>query len=265
MLDAEALDVLAICSPMGNHRQALAAASAAGVHVLCEKPLHWDARCRTAGAALEDEVRALAEGYAARGRLLALNTQWPTTLPAYHRLHGRTQGGGVQRFEMLMSPRGGSGAGPAPAERLVVDAAPHALSMLRALVGGGRVLDARASRPADVEPGRGALDLSFRWGHAGGATDVVLRLRQCPEQPRPAGYAVDGAWVERRVSQPGYVMSLVAPDGRSEPLRDPLDVLVAGFVADVAAGRLPDVEALVESMAALRDLVACTEGPEDSP
>jgi hypothetical protein len=122
----------------------------------------------------------------------------------------------------------------------------------------------RATRPLDVEAGRAALDLEFRWRHAGGATEVALRLRQCPEQPRPAGYALDGAWVERRVALPAYAMSLVAPDGRGEPLQDPLDALVAGFAADAAAGRATDVEALVESMTALRDLVACTEGSEDT-
>ncbi|MHC5212645.1 MAG: Gfo/Idh/MocA family oxidoreductase [Planctomycetota bacterium] len=226
MLDAESLDVLAICSPMQTHREALALASGADIHVLCEKPLVWDAALR----------------------------------------------GGVRRFEMLMSPKGGGGAGAASGERLVVDAAPHAVSMLRALAGAGRVEAAIATRPADVAPARSALDLAFRWRRARSATEdatedateVLLRLRQCPEQPRPAGYAVNGAWAERRVELPAYTMSLVSEDARSEPLDDPLDSLVAGFVEDVAAGRRTDVEALVESMTALRDLVAATEGVEDT-
>ncbi|MHC4846059.1 MAG: Gfo/Idh/MocA family protein [Planctomycetota bacterium] len=272
MLDAESLDVLAICSPMQTHREALALASGADIHVLCEKPLVWDAGCRAPGQALADEVRAVAEGFVARGRLLALNTQWPTTLAAYRRLHPDALRGGVRRFEMLMSPKGGGGAGAASGERLVVDAAPHAVSMLRALAGAGRVEAAIATRPADVAPARSALDLAFRWRRARSATEdatedateVLLRLRQCPEQPRPAGYAVNGAWAERRVELPAYTMSLVSEDARSEPLDDPLDSLVAGFVEDVAAGRRTDVEALVESMTALRDLVAATEGVEDT-
>jgi hypothetical protein len=55
----------------------------------------------------------------------------------------------------------------------------------------------------------------------------------------------------------------VTPGGRRAVLEDPLDLLVAGFADDAAAGRPTDVETLVESMAALRDLVACTDGPED--
>jgi predicted dehydrogenase len=275
MLEDEPLDVLAVCSPMGTHREALAVAGAAGVHVLCEKPLWWEAGCRADGERLAGEVAAVARDFVARGKLLALNTQWPTTLPAWRALFPAVAStGGARRFEMLMSPKGGPHREDATPERLVVDAAPHALAMLRALVGGGRVEAARATRPADEGPGRAAsggatsgraaLDLTFTWRHAAGATEVLLRLRQCPEQPRPAGYGIDGAWVGRRVALPEYAMSLVTRDGRSAPLTDPLDVLVAGFAADAAAGRATDIEGLVESMTALRDLVAVTEGSEDS-
>jgi predicted dehydrogenase len=222
----------------------------------------------------------VAREFVARGKLLALNTQWPTTLPAWRALFPAVAStGGARRFEMLMSPKGGPHGEDATPERLVVDAAPHALTMLRALVGGGRVEAARATRPADAgsgsaasgsaasggaASGRAALDLTFTWRHAAGETEVLLRLRQCPDQPRPAGYGIDGAWVERRVALPEYAMSLVTRDGRSAPLTDPLDVLVAGFAADAAAGRATDTEGLVESMTALRDLVAVTEGSEDS-
>ena len=66
MLGEQALDVLAICSPPAAHRAALLAALEAGVHVLCEKPLWWEAdSARRAGLAAE--VEALARGFAERG------------------------------------------------------------------------------------------------------------------------------------------------------------------------------------------------------
>ena len=272
-LGEEALDVLAICSPPGAHREALAAALEARVHVLCEKPLWWEADSgRRAGLAAEAE--ALARGFAERGRLLALNTQWPATLPTFRRLHPQAEKGGVRTFSMRLSPRGDvPGALPERLrrERLVIDAAPHALSLLQALVGHGRVEGASASAPAAAPAAAGgpplaALDLRFTWRSAQLATRVELALRQCPEQPRPAGYAINGAWADREVDLPAYAMSLVAREtpARKLPLPDPLDAHVADFVAGVAAGRRTDVEALVESLAALRDLVGVAVGSEEA-
>jgi hypothetical protein len=136
---------------------------------------------------------------------------------------------------------------------MVVDAAPHLLSLLHAVAGPGRVADARAEGETDE-----ALSLSFRWLHAAGETRAGLTLRRCERQPRPAGYALDGCWAERRVTLPDYAMELVA-EGRAVPLPDPLDAHVAAFAARAQAGAPTDVEALVESMAALRDLVVAAE------
>ncbi len=247
-------DIVALCSPAGGHREQLAEALAAGVHVFCEKPLWWDDSCRSSagGDALASVVAGMAQGFADRGLLLELNTQWPCTLESYRRLHPDVLRGEapwpVSRFDMLLSP---IRRGP----DLVVDGAPHALSLLAALTGHGRVeaVSARWPGPDDT-----ALDLAFRYVHARGETAVSLRLRTCPQQPRPAGYGVDGAWAERQVTQPGYRMSLSAA-GRSEPLHDPLDLRVARFVADVRARKATDVQGLVESLVNLRDLVAAAE------
>ena len=272
LLAGQPLDAIAICSPPAAHRAALAAALEAGVHVLCEKPLWWEA-----GSArrpdLKAQVEALARGFLERGRLLALNAQWPATLPAYRRLHPRAEEGGLRRFAMRLSPRGETpGRGDADArqrrERLVVDAAPHAISLLQALAGHGSVEDAAASEPTahGERAALDALDLRFTWATSAGRTQVELELRQCPEQPRPAGYAINDHWADREVELPGYAMSLVSRErpARHVPLDDPLDLHVADFVAGIAAGRLTDVEALVESLGALRDLVGVAAGPEEA-
>jgi len=251
-------DIVALCSPAGSHREQLAVALAGGAHVFCEKPLWWDESCRAPGrsGAVGDELASLvagiAQGFAARGLLLGLNTQWPCTLDCYRRLYPDVLRGegpwAVSRFEMLLSPiRRGSD--------LVVDGAPHALSLLEALTGHGRVeaVSARWPGPDDT-----ALDLAFRYVHARGSTAATLRLRTCPQQPRPAGYGIDGAWADRQVTQPGYRMAL-AGAGRSEALHDPLDLRVAQFVAEVRARKPTDVQGLVESLANLRDLVAAAE------
>ena len=270
MLAEQSLDVLAICSPPEAHRAALAAALEAGVHVLCEKPLWWEADSARRGD-LAGQAESLARGFRERGRLLALNTQWPATLPAYRRLHPHAEQGGLRTFGMRLSPRGqppGEGDARARAERLVIDAAPHAISLLQALAGHGRVEEARAGEPRGAgDSPLAALDLQFTWASAAGRTRVRLELRQCPEQPRPAGYAINGAWADRVVELPSYAMSFAARQRpvRAVPLDDPLDAHVADFVAGVAAGRPTEVEGLVESLVALRDLVGAAAGPEETP
>jgi predicted dehydrogenase len=257
MLDRETLDVIAICSPPSAHRRALTAACEAGLHALCEKPLWWEAGTLDAAAGLERDVRELAEGFLSRNRLLALNTQWPATLPVWRRLHPQVGQDEVASFSMLMSP---ASAGP----EMLIDSLPHVLSMLHALVGCGTARQPGA-RFFTGRNGGAAADLRFVWEHATGRTMVDVVLRQCSQQPRPAGYAINDVWALREIAMPDYSMSLVSSDKpqRREPLPDPLDALVAGFAADAAAGRPTDVEVLVESMTVLRDLVDAAVGTEE--
>ncbi len=242
-------DVLAICSPTHAHRPALQVALAARVHVLCDKPLWWEpGDAQRPRAELEARVRALAQGFRDAGRRLELNAQWPATLPAFRSLHPHAPA--VPReLGMLLSP---ITSGPA----MIVDAAPHLLSLLAATAGPGSVRDVRVQGLAGDDSA--VLDLAFDWVHARGTTHARLALRRCERQPRPAGYGLDGCWAERQVTLPDYRMEL-AEGGRSVPLPDPLDAHVAGFVARVAAGEPTDVEGLVESLGNLRDLVAAAE------
>ena len=255
MLARARLDVLAICSPTPFHRPALTEALAAGVHVLCEKPLWWEDDTAAGGAAgrarLEAEVTALVRGFARQGRLLALNTQWPFTLGCYRRLFPRAEEGGVRRVQMLLSP---ARTGPA----MVVDAAPHLLSLLAALLGPGSVASPRVLRPRGDDA---ALDLLFTYQHAAGEAAVELLLRHAPSQPRPAGYGLNGHWADRIVELPHYRMAL-SGGGRQEPLADPLDLLVADFAARARRREPPDERVLVESLTLLRDLVGAAEAPE---
>ncbi len=253
LLERGGLDALAICSPAERHREALERARAAGLHVLCEKPLWW------AGGAVETQeeartaARAVAGGYAAAGLHLALNAQWPFTLDGFRRLHGAgaARGGVVRRFEMHLAPRTTGLA-------RVADMAPHVLSMLIALAGPGRVR-AESARCVAVAGGGGAetLELRFAWEAAGGEVETRARLLPLPSAGggRLAGYAVDGRRAERVVRGPDYRMALV--DGAREvALPDPLDACVASFVAAVERRAPPDVDALVANHVGVRDLVA---------
>jgi hypothetical protein len=205
MLAREPLDAVAICSPDPFHRQHLLEALAAGVHVLCEKPLVFeDGRDPVADA------RTIVEGFTAAGRVLMVNEQWPFTLTAFQRLYPdvRRCERPPREFAMRLSP---DAFGP----DMIPNSLPHALSLLLALmpVPDGEGCDRRADQ-IDVEfaevdgmPGAAAR-VQFVCHHAQGHTRVDVMMRRTAEAPRPAGYAIDGRWAWRQIEMPEYRMWL---------------------------------------------------------
>lgn len=213
MLEAERLDALAILSPPETHARYLRAALAAGLHVLCEKPLVWG------GAAPAAEADELVRGFEAAGLGLVENCQWPCTLDAYAALHPDALEAPVRRFEMRLSPA-------SEGERMLVDSLSHPLSLLQALAPdpGGSL-----GSVGFEAPGPGALTVRFDWCTAGGRAACEVRLVRSESVPREAGYGVNGRWAERLVRKSDYSM-LFADGDRTVDLPDPLRVLLSGFV-----------------------------------
>jgi predicted dehydrogenase len=246
LLRKEKPDVVAVASPAEFHRAALEAALRAGCHVFCEKPLFWsDAYDGDDSEELvRDDAGRLHELAHGRGRLLFLNTQWPETLDAFRELHPDALDQPLRSLDMWMSPL-------SEGTTMVVDSAPHVLSLVHALAGEG-----------DVEPGRfdasrwpHGLDLEFDFRHAKGVARVGLHLRQCPEPPRPAAYAVNGRRADRVVELPSYRQSFEST-GRRVELADPLERRVKRFIDAVGRGEPTDRYAIVEAMAQLARLVS---------
>jgi predicted dehydrogenase len=247
LLAAERLDAVVIASPIEAHAEALRAALAHGVHVLCEKPLlsPWP------GA--DAAVAEIAADFAAHGLLLRVNTQWPWTLPAFFGLHRHlAPPHAPRRFAMHLSP-GSRGAAMVP------DALPHPLSMLQVLCPdpAARVERVRHSWPGDDRE----LIVEFFYTARQGTIDCRVALRHCPEQPRPAGYAIDGCGVERRIVMPGYRLFFDAAHGSIE-VADPLSALVTDFVAALRRGPPLEIDAtLPAQMRMLAALAVSPEGP----
>lgn len=248
LLETEAVDVVAICSPAEVHLAQLEEAIAAGCHVFCEKPLWWaDDLTRD-----PDQVAARAERLLARlterGLHLALNTQWPFTLEAFRALHPAALESPLERFEMWMAP---DKTGP----RMMIDSASHLMSMLQALAGPGSM-----ERPQVTfhDPERSHLTLSASYRHAKGLAAVEFRLKRCSTIPRPAGYAVNGNAVERHIELPSYQISFAA-HGERIPMRDPLAASVEAFLGAARADTPPDRTHVVDGMTQLVTLVASAE------
>ncbi len=223
MFNTEDLDAVAICSPDSVHGEQLRLALAAGLHVLCEKPLIFDGRSNPAVTADE-----LAKQFAARGLVLAVNEQWPNTLAGYDELVPSERSSPPEDFRMLLCP-GATGL------EMIPNSMPHVLSMLFALHGEAAA-DTATIRDIETcvkyrnEQGEAsAAKISFVFVSGGDAerktnerkTNVVTELQFAASPPRPAAYAIDGRAVNRVIRQPGYRMFLERLElGKGESLLD---------------------------------------------
>ena len=254
LLDAESIDVVAVCSPPHAHLSQLELAAQVGCHVFSEKPLWWSDKLASAADEMRERTEQLLRSFLKHHRYLALNTQWPFTLDAFRRLHPQALSAGQQprRFSMWLSPTSGG-------RQMLVDSAPHLLSMLYALAGPGEIGQIRGEYRDLPEYGaRSAMQLSFIYRHAQGVIEAELSLSRCVQPPRPAGYSVNGFGAHRHIELPGYLLSFSA-NGESVPVPDPLAAAVADFVRSLEGGRVPDRTHIVDGMMQLQQLVAATE------
>ena len=239
-LERETPDVVAVCSPYQYHREHLELSRAAGVHCLCEKPLWWEDHPQRVAA-----TERLAEGFARQGKLLATVTQWPFTLAAFFELHPAVREECLKSLSMELAP---SRSG----RNMVLDAAPHVLSLLEALVGDGDVI-----APTARWQGERHLTLEFRWGMGVDRppVQVSLVLTTCERPPRPAGYTINGRKARREIVLPQYDM-LFTDAGRQVPVEDPLKLLVRDFLGQIELGTQTNAAPLACSIRALELLCA---------
>lgn len=229
-LAAEPGDAVAVCSPYRHHADQLRLVGDAHRHCLCEKPLCWPT----------PEGGLPLAPFVAGGKHLAVLTQWPCTLSTFYALFPAQANAVPTTFEMRLSPLS-SGLDMVP------DAVPHFLSMIRAILGptGPSRQRWQARRVTgdflggDPRRLRIVADIT----HHLGSIRATLHLETCPQRPRPAWYAINGARVEREVEMATYQQYFRAEDRRI-PLPDPLGQHVSRFLKSASAGVPTDRAAL---------------------
>ena len=169
MLAAEDLDAVSICAPTAVHHPATLAAAAAGVHVLCEKPIALDlaqademiAACRRAGVVLmvNHQLRSHAAGDLAR-RMLAAGDLGTLT---HVRLRQAHDWAGAREVRPSFATRALAGGGT------LLDNGCHLMDLARYLGGNVAEVFARvAHRKFDVEvEDTGHVSLAFDSGLIG--------------------------------------------------------------------------------------------------
>ena len=252
LLGEQSVDVVVVASPHETHLRYLRQGLDAGCHVFCEKPLWFpplpempeDAAGVTTAAARLLETAAAAKLH------VGVNLQWPFTLPCYRRLHPlpplplpSEDAARITSFDMRLSP---AGCG----KTMVLDSAPHLISMLQALLGRGEIENPELRWGDEA---RSRAEVTFGYRHRAGATRVRLVLVQSARQPRAAGYAINGNAVERRVEMENYVLSLAAGN-RQITMQDPLTQSARHFIRQIE-GDVGDGADLVHGLRLLHRLV----------
>jgi predicted dehydrogenase len=223
---ARSVDALVVATPAEHHADGLAAALAAQVPCLCEKPLvapHQFGR-----------GRELALGFAARSLLLVENCQWPFVLPAFDRLFPGARRAVPRCVAMGLSPS-------QPGAEMVLDSLSHVLSFAQAVLpadAGLRLLDCALEDPRCAGD-RNVLGARLAW--TGGELALELQLQVCTAQPRPAWLSIDGRRMDRRIGA-DYAIAFAAGE-RVLAADDPLTQSVAAFAERLRAGAAAAVAA----------------------
>jgi hypothetical protein len=100
MMKAALPDAVVIASPTHTHREYVERCLDEGVHILCEKPF-----VSPEPGDAQSFVEQAIERAGAAGLTVAMNSQWPFSLPAYEELCGKIDAASLKSFYMRLSPQ----------------------------------------------------------------------------------------------------------------------------------------------------------------
>ncbi len=234
-LEKESPDIVVICTPFESHLEQLKLVLAAGAHCLCEKPLIWGMGSRNIS-----ETTQIIDGFIHNKRHLSLVTQWPYTLASFYEIYPGLKNQPVSDFEMTLSPI-------RPGPDMILDAAPHIISMLQALVGHGTIQNVQSSFTDNEK----RLTLGFNYDQTADTNTAVKFITTvCEDIPRPASYSINGHGLSREIELPDYKIWFTGNNKRV-PANDPLNLLAADFLEKISNSSPLDRQALIASITAL--------------
>lgn len=218
LFEASRPDAVAIASPTITHLPLIMTALAEGCHIFCEKPFLWGEQID-----MPARIGAIFNQAEHDGLTIGMNSQWPFTLDCYRDLCGLPAK--IERFEVRLSPI-------CEGREMILDSAPHALSLIHAACGEGELADPR------IDYSAGRMRIRFNYHHEGGTCKSLINLVQTPSQPRPFAYGFNGRMIQREIDTKDY--SLFFRHGEKRlAIPDPLEMSVQNFIAAVRNGREP--------------------------
>lgn len=236
LLGAEHLDAVSICTPSRMHYTQVKKCLEAGLHVLCEKPLVLNSYADNHGEA--NELVGLSEK---QGKILTVNTQWPSVLDA---IKNQTDLSKLKSFSMQMQP-----------ETLGVDmlteALAHPNSMVVKLIPGGHAEEIKFEKHSKEDIG-----ICFKYVKEDLKCDVHYKFIHKAERPRKVVFSFNGLEWRRELGE-NYQQRLVT-DNMAIDIEDPFRVSIGRFVGAVEGKGHPLVgkKEVIENMVLQDSIVA---------
>ena len=242
MLKEAQPDAVAIASPAATHLEYLMKSVDAGIHVFCEKPF----LCDETGD-LKEPLARIFSAAERRKTTVAMNSQWPFSLPFYEELCGSLRGQTVSSFYIRLSPQCGG-------REMIVEAVPHALSLLYCVCGEGAISNLTTTARVDE------MTIYFDYACAGPGCSAEIRLTSQYKQPRDFSFGFNGKIVTRSLELERYDIYFNYA-GRSCKIEDPLNLSVKDFISAVSERKAPLIGKahIIDTTLLLRQIYRCCE------
>ena len=222
MLEQQRPDAVIIASPAETHRDYIDRCLDAGVDIFCEKPFIWP------GA---NNLHGMLDSFFARAGEknlnIAMNSQWPFSVPFYEKLCGSITPQDAGSFCMRLSPT-------ASGREMIPDSAPHALSILYHTLGPGDIAGIEAT------PVACGMDIAFQYHTRECTCRVTVKLVRQDRQPRDFAFGFNDRVVRRTVKPDNYTIAF-SRDTETVPVPDPLRLSVRDFISAARQHREPVV------------------------
>jgi len=244
MMKIERPDAVVIASPAVTHYEYLIKCVKEGVHIFCEKPFVWQDKSDIDINSLLENIFETAES---NNLTIAMNSQWPFSLPYYENLCGPIDYQKVDTFFIRLSPM-------VSGKEMILESVPHALSILYAVFGDGEIGN------LSIEGNKERLKTKFHYIFTTGYCQVMIELLRTIFQPRSFSYGFNDKIIHRVLDLEIYDVFFKYSDNTLK-INDPLELSVQDFISAVRDKREPLIGKahIMSNMALLKKIYNCYE------
>lgn len=222
MMKRERPDVVVIACPARTHYEYLINCVKEGMHIFCEKPFVWQDNSDIKITSLLKNIFETAE----RNDLkIAMNSQWPFSLPYYEQLCGPVHSQKVDTFFIRLSP-------VVSGKQMILESVPHALSILYTVFGEGQIGN------LSIQGNKEKIITTFHYIFTAGYCEVMIELVRTILPPRSFSYGFNGKIIHRVLDLDTYDIFFKYLDNILM-IKDPLELSVQDFISAVRKNRKP--------------------------
>ncbi|OEU64703.1 MAG: hypothetical protein BA867_02345 [Desulfobacterales bacterium S5133MH16] len=244
MMKRERPDAVVIACPALAHYEYLINCVKEGVHVFCEKPFVWQDNTDMDITSLLENIFETAES---NDLIIAMNSQWPFSLPYYEQLCGPVDSQKVDTFFIRLSPM-------VSGKEMILESVPHALSILYMVFGDGEIGN------LSIEAYKEKIITTFHYTFTTSYCEVMIELVRTILPPRSFSYGFNDKIIHRVLDLDTYDISFKYSD-KTLKIRDPLELSVQDFISAVREKREPLIGKahIISNMVLLKKIYNCCE------